>query len=392
MAIPPFSGILLVTVGITPYDNRTDEKHASKKRRNGMTTQLSIDQAKTEAFVGKVLADTAGLAVTVMSSIGDRLGLFKNLAELGPATSAELSERADVDERYAREWLSAMASAGYLEYDPATRRFTLPPEHVPVLAQEGGPVFFGGVQEEIVGLAGPINQLMQAFHTGGGVPMEAYDPSAWEGIARFTSGWFENLLVPVWLPAMPEVLAKLERGALVADVGCGQGKALIKLAQTYPQSRYVGYDNFAPFIQQATANAQAAGVADRVRFQHRDVSEGLHEQYDVITTFDVVHDAVDPRGLLWAIRTALRPGGRYVCLEINSSDKLEENIGLLGALFYGFSVLYCMTTSLAHHGEGLGTVGIPESKMRELCAEAGFSNVRRVPMENPFNILYEVTP
>jgi len=357
-----------------------------------MTMQQTIDQAKADAFVGKVLADTAGLAVTVMSSIGDRLGLFKNLAQQGSATSEELAERAHVDERYAREWLSAMASAGYLEYDPAGRRFTLPPEHVPVLAQEGGPVFFGGVQEEMVGLAGPINQLMQAFRDGGGVPMEAYDPSAWEGISRFTSGWFENLLLPVWLPAMPEVLAKLEDGALVADVGCGQGKALIKLAQSFPRSRFVGYDSFAPFIQQATSNALAAGVADRVRFEHREVSEGLPEQYDVITTFDVVHDVVNPRGLLRSIRNALRPGGRYVCLEINSSDKLEENIGLLGAFFYSCSVLYCMTTSLAHHGEGLGTTGIPESKMRELCAEAGFSNVRRVPMENPFNILYEVTP
>ena len=222
--------------------------------------------------------------------------------------------------------------------------------------------------------------------------MEAYDPSTWEGVTRFTNGWFENLLVPVWLPAMPEVQAKLERGALVADVGCGHGKALIKLAQTYPQSHYVGYDSFAPSIEWAKANAQAAGVADRVCFEHRDVSQGLPEQYDVITTFDVVHDAVNPRGLLRAIRNALRPGGRYVCLEINSSDKLEENIGLLGAFFYSVSVLYCMTSSLAHYGEGLGTVGLPESKIRELCAEAGFGHVRRVPMENPFNILYEITP
>jgi SAM-dependent methyltransferase len=128
-----------------------------------------------------------------------------------------------------------------------------------------------------------------------------------------------------------------------------------------------------------------------VRFEHQDVSEGLPEQYDVITTFDVVHDAVNPRGLLRAIRKGLRSGGRYVCLEINSSDKLEENIGLLGAFFYSVSVLYCLTSSLAYHGEGLGTVGLPESKIRELCAEAGFSNVRRVPMENPFNILYEIT-
>ena len=357
-----------------------------------MTTQQTIDQAKADAFVGKVLADTAALAVTTLSSIGDRLGLFKNLAEQGPATSQELAERTHINERYAREWLSAMACAGYLEYDPILHGFTLPIEHIPVLAQEGGPVFFGGVQEEMVGLVGPINQLMQAFRTGGGVPMEAYDPSTWEGITRFTSGWFENLLVPVWLPAMPEVQAKLERGADVVDIGCGQGKALIKLAQTYPQSRYVGYDNFAPSIEQAKANAEVAGVADRVRFEHRDVSTGLPEQYDVITTFDVVHDAVDPHGLLQAIRNGLRPDGRYVCLEINSSDKLEENLGLLGAFFYSCSVLYCMTTSLAHHGEGLGTTGVTESKMRELCAETGFSHVRRVPMENPFNILYEVTP
>ncbi len=357
-----------------------------------MTMQQTINQAKADAFVGKVLADTAALAVTTLSSIGDRLGLFKNLAEQGSATSEELAERTHINERYAREWLSAMACAGYIEYDPVLHRFTLPLEHIPVLAQEGGPVFFGGVQEEMVGLVGPVNQLMQAFRSGGGVPMEAYDSSTWEGVTRFSSGWFDNLLVPVWLPAMPDVLAKLERGVLVADIGCGQGKALIKLAQTYPQSHYVGYDNFAPSIEQAKANAEAAGVADRVRFEHRDVSTGLPEQYDVITTFDVVHDAVNPRGLLQSIRNGLRPDGRYVCLEINSSDKLEENLGLLGAFFYSCSVLYCMTTSLAHHGEGLGTTGVTESKMRELCAEAGFSHVRRVPMENPFNILYEVTP
>ena len=355
-----------------------------------MTTQQTIDQAKTEAFVGKVLADTAGLAVTAMSSIGDRLGLFKELAKAS-ATSAELATRASVNERYAREWLSAMASAGYLEYDPQTGRFSLPPEHAPVLAQEGGPVFLGGVQQEMVGLVGPIKQLMHAFRFGGGVSYSAYDYSTWEGIERFTNGWFENLLVPVWLPAMPGVQAKLERGALVADVGCGHGRALIKLAQTYPNSRFVGYEAFAPFVAKATENAQAAGVADRVRFQYLDVSEGLPEQYDVITTFDVVHDAVNPRGLLRAIHEGLKPDGRYVCLEINSSDKLEENVGLLGSFFYSCSVLYCMTTSLAGHGEGLGTVGLPEPKMRELCTEAGFSNVRRVPMENPFNILYEIT-
>ena len=211
-------------------------------------------------------------------------------------------------------------------------------------------------------------------------------------MARATAGSFEHLLVPVWIPSMPAVQAHLMQGALVADVGCGRGRALIKLAQSYPASRYVGYDFFEPLIVQATQEAEQAGVADRVRFQCLDASRGLPEAYDVITTFDVVHDAVDPRGLLRAIRLALRPEGRYVCVEPKSSDQLEENAGPLGALNYSMSVLYCMTTSLAEHGKGLGTAGLPESKLRELCIDVGFSSIQRVPLENPFNTLYEIAP
>jgi SAM-dependent methyltransferase len=154
----------------------------------------------------------------------------------------------------------------------------------------------------------------------------------------------------------------------------------------------MGYDVFGPTLERATANARAAGVADRVRFAQRDVSQSLPEHYDVITTFDVVHDAVDPLGLLRTIHQGLRVDGVYVCLDINCSEKLEENRGPLGALLYGFSVLYCMTTSLAGGGMGLGTLGFHEPKVRELCAEAGFSQVRRVPLDNPFNTLYEIRP
>jgi len=356
-----------------------------------MTVQQAIDIAKVQAFLGKVMADNASTAATVMASIGDRLGLFKALAQ-GPATSTELAERAHINERYAREWLSEMTSSGYLVHDPASQRFTLPPEHVPVLAQEGGPFFLGGALQLLMGEIGPYNQLLQAFQQGGGVPMEAYDPSTWEGMERFSASTYEHLLVPMYLPSMPDVQAKLERGKDVADIGCGHGRALIKLARTYPRSRYVGYDTFAPSIAKAIANAQAAGVADRVRFEHRDVSQGLLEQYDVITTFDVVHDAVNPQGLLQSIREGLRPDGRYVCMEFNGSDKLEENAGFVGSLFYGVSVLYCMTTSLAEHGEGLGTLGLSEKKLRELAAEAGFGDVRRIPTEVPFKVLYEMTP
>ena len=352
----------------------------------------AVDQAKTEAFLGKVLADTSGATVTVMAAIGDRLDLFKVLAANGPATSAELAGRAGIHERYAREWLGAMASGGYLEYDPVEKRFNLPPEHVSVLAEESGPFFFGGIHQMLIGMIGPLDELTNAFRHGGGVPQSAYDDNMWDGLERFSSGWFENLLLQQWIPLMPDVQAKLEAGCVLADVGCGRGRGLIKLAQAYPDSRYVGYDAFEPTIARATANAAAAGLADRVSFRHLDASHGLPGQYDVITTFDVIHDAVDPRGLLRAIHQGLRPNGIYACLDINCSDKLEENAGPLGTFFQGVSVLYCMTTSLAHEGEGLGTVGLPESKLQALCAEAGFSKVRRVEMENPFNNLYEVYP
>jgi SAM-dependent methyltransferase len=234
--------------------------------------------------------------------------------------------------------------------------------------------------------------VIEAFRHGGGIPYGAYPNSMYEGIERFTAGWFENLLIPVWIAALPEVKAQLEHGIRVADVGCGRGRALIKLAQTFPESRYIGYDLYGPNVDRATANARAAGVDDRVTFRQGDVVEGLPERYDLITTFDVVHDAVDPLGLLRAIRQALQPDGTYLCLEINCADSLEQNAGPLGALFYSCSVLLCMTLSLAEGGAGLGTMGLPETRLRALAVEAGFSSVRRLPLENPFNTLYELKP
>jgi 2-polyprenyl-3-methyl-5-hydroxy-6-metoxy-1,4-benzoquinol methylase len=351
-----------------------------------------IDQQKMEQFVHRVLGDTSALTTAVLGAIGDKLGLFRDLHAQGPASSEELARRAGVQERYAREWLRAMASAGYLTYDSATRRFTLPAEHAPVLAHETGPVFFGGVWEMLMGMLRPIDKLTQAFKEGGGVGQAEYPDATYHGMDRFTAGWFENLLVQQWLPAVPRVKAALERGIDVADVGCGRGRAVIKFVQAFPKSRVVGYDVYQPNIDRAMANAQAAGVAARARFERLDASKAIPGQYDLITTFDVIHDAVDPRGLLRTIRQALRPDGTYLCLDVNCSDKPEENTGPLAALFYGFSMVYCMTTSLANGGEGLGTCGLPESKLGDLALAAGFGSVRKLPLENPFNNLYEVKP
>jgi len=244
-----------------------------------------------------------------LTAPGDRLGLFKQLARAGPATSGELASRAGLSERYVREWLDGMYAAGYLEFDPPQERFWLPAEHVPTLA----------------------------------------------------------------------------------DVGCGTGQALIALARAFPAVTGTGYDAHPPVIEQARQAAAEAGVADRVTYQVCDAATGLPEAFDVITTFDVVHDSADPLGLLRSIRDALQPGGRYLCLEINCADQPDGNVGPIASLLYGFSLLYCMTTSLAQDGEGLGTLGLPESRLRQLAGKAGFGQVRRVEMDNPFNTLYELT-
>src|SRR5438093_4330952 len=303
-------------------------------RRSSMSTKPVVDHGKVEQFVGKALGDASAALLTVMCALGDRLGLFKDLAENGAATSAEFAVRAGLNERYAREWLGALASAGYIDYDPATRRFSLPPEHVPVLAQENGPFFFGGMYQMLTGMVAPLDQLAECFKQGGGIHQSVYDDNMWDGLERFTAGWFENLLLQQWIPAMPIVKGLLETGCLVADVGCGRGRALIKLAQAFPNSRYIGYDVFGPTVVRAGTYAQIATVSDRVSFKQCDVAKGLPERYDVITTFDVIHDAADPVGLLRSIREALKPGGRYVCVDINCSDKLEENRGPIGAMFH----------------------------------------------------------
>jgi SAM-dependent methyltransferase len=351
------------------------------------TTPDTHEQAA--AFTGRVLGDAAATATTVLAALGDRLGLFRELAA-GPLTSAELAARTGTDERYVREWAAGLHAAGYLSHDPADGRYTLPAAHVPTAAAEPGPAFFGGVWQELLGAIQRYDQVLEAFHTGGGVDAEHLHPDVFAGTARFTTQWHENMLVPLWLPLLPHVQRALEAGAAVADVGCGEGLAAVVLAREFPRVTVVGYDEHTPSIEHARERATVAGVADRVRFAVRDAARGLPERYDIITTFDVMHDAVDPVALLRAIHDALTPDGTYVCLDINCSERAEDNVGPIATLLYGFSLLYCMTTSLARGGRGLGTLGLPEPVLRELAGSAGFRTVRRVEMDNPFNNLYEL--
>ncbi len=347
-----------------------------------------VEQAKVQRFIEKVAADTSGLAVTVMAALGDRLGLFRDLAANGPAVASDFAKRTGINENYAKEWLAGMTSAGYLEYDPTSQLFTLPPEHRPVLSQEEGPFFIGGTHQMILGMLPIVESLEDAFRSGKGIPMAAYGSNTWEGMERDMIGLYKAKLLQEWIPAMPDVLAMLERGAHVADIGCGGGRVLIMLAQAFPKSRFVGIDIFKPLIERAEFNAETAGVSDLIEYKVLDASLGLPDRYDLITTFDVIHET-DPLRMLRAIRNSLMPGGRYVCLDVKCEKALEDNINPLAALRYGFSLLFCMSISLANGGAAHGTMGLPEEKIKQLCLDAGFSSVRLVPLEKSNHNLYE---
>ncbi|MEU7896808.1 class I SAM-dependent methyltransferase [Nonomuraea sp. NPDC049152] len=289
-------------------------------------------QAGAEEFMEKVFADYAGANAVFMAAIGDRLGLFKDLADRGPASGEELAGRTGLTERYVREWLAGMAAAGYLTQDDGGR-FGLPAEHVPVLAEEAGTMFLGNAFFDYSTNYGQsFHELLRAFRSGGGVSQELYGPEVAESIDRFTAPWFEHQLVPVWLPLMPEARAKLEAGAQVCDVGCGRGRALLKLAQAFPRSELVGLDLYEPSIQAATEQAREAGVGDRLRYELHDAAEGLPGTFDVVTTFDVLHDSADPLGLLTAIHDGLDPDGRYVCVDINCAERSQDNAGPMGTV------------------------------------------------------------
>jgi SAM-dependent methyltransferase len=358
-------------------------------------SQSTVDEAAVGAFAQRVLADGTASITMFMAAFGDRLGLFRALASGGPATPAQLAARAGIVEPYAREWLAALAAAGYLAYDPADGTFALPPAHVPVLAVDDTPASLGSILQWTLGVAPALEAIADAFVTGRGVPPQAYGADLRSGIERLSAPAFVNALVPVWLAHLPALDAALRAGADVADVGCGAGRALIELARAYPRSRFVGFDTDPAQIERARAKAAAAGVADRIRFEASTVDGG---PYDAVFTFDVVHDAGDPVGLLRAARAALRPGGTYVCAEVNGADTLAGNLNPFGALFYGVSVLYCLSVSLAAggadgtSGAGLGSLGLPEAELAKLCARAGFATVRRLPIDDPMNAVYEVKP
>lgn len=360
---------------------------AEQQQASGGSDERKARQRAEREFSWRVFEDGAAAIVVLMAALGDRLGLFKALGE-GDATSPELAERTRCSARYVQEWASSLAAAGYLSHDPASDRFSLPEAHRAALAGEGGTLFQGGMLQNLLGVVPMLDAIAEAFANGDGIDPGRYPADCFEGMARMTGAAHQNVLVPRWIPTLPAVEERLRTGCSVADVGCGQGRAIVAMAEAFPASTFVGYDPLEVQRRAGQRRAEEAGVTDRVRFVEADALGGLPQAHDLVWLFDVVHDTGDPVQLLRSVRAALNPGGVALVLEPNSGDTLADNTGTLGAHQYGISVLYCLPVALAAGDAGLGTCGSNEATIRRMAAEAGFASVDEAPIENPFNRLW----
>jgi ubiquinone/menaquinone biosynthesis C-methylase UbiE len=341
-------------------------------------------------FQQRLFGEMSGALSALAAYLGDRLGLFRALAEQGAVSSAELARRQGLCPELTAEWLRVMTCAGYVEYAPDADRYTLPPEHAMVLANESSPMCFAGGLQQIGGFANQLSGLLEAFRDGQGIAQGAYSPDLREGMERLSATWFEHELVEHWIAALPEVSDKLRAGGTVADVGCGGGRALIRLAKAFPASRFVGYDAFPAIVERAARNAAAADVGDRVSFEVCDVMKGVPAQFDLVTAFDSLHDLPDPVQGMVALARGLKRDATLLVLELGAGNDLIEEIGPMGVVQHATKLFYNLPVALASFGRSSGNKGFPESEMRSLCRKAGLMFHRSVPVRNPLHKLYVI--
>ena len=347
--------------------------------------QVTLDQKKVEEFLGKAISDVAATFHAGLVLIGDKLGLYRAMAGAGPLTPAELATRTGAHERYVREWLSAQAAGGYVTYDPATGRFTLPPEQAFLLLDADLP----GAFQLSVGSIRDEPKITDAFRTGAGVGWHEHDAGVYEGCERFFRPGYAMNLVSQWIPALDGVKARLEAGGRVADVGCGHGASTIIMGQAFPRATITGFDYHPASIEAARQAADKAGVGDRVSFEVSAAKGYPGTGYDLVTFFDCLHDMGDPVGAARHVRKSLATGGVWMLVEPFANDRLEDNLNPVGRLYYAASTLLCTPASLSQEvGLALGAQA-GENRLREVLTEAGFTRVRRVA-QTPANMILEV--
>ncbi|MGE0688762.1 MAG: class I SAM-dependent methyltransferase [Dehalococcoidia bacterium] len=352
-----------------------------------MTTAAPIDEARLNTIVGQAVGDFGAIISSALVVIGDKLGLYRNLAVGGPATAQELAGRTSTSERYLRHWLVNQAAAGYVDYDSASGRFSLSPEQQMVFANEDSPASMLGGFELLTSVIKAEPRIADAIKTGHGMHWGEHDPGLFTGTARFFKTGYVANLVQSWLPSLTGVTEKLERGALVADVGCGYGVSTIIMAKAYPNSRFIGFDNHPGSIEAATRAADEAGVSERVDFVVASAQNFPGRDYDLVAYFDCLHDMGDPWGATKHARDVLKPDGSVLMVEPMAGDRIEDNLNLVGRLYSAASVMVCTPHAIAEGGKALGTIAT-DAELREVFISGGFGSFRRAT-ETPTNRVFE---
>ncbi len=347
-----------------------------------------FDKSRAAALSRQVGTDFGAALTVALAYIGERVGLWRAMADGCSRTSAHIAEKTGLNERYVREWLATMAAAGYVEYGPADATFRMSREQTMVLAADNNTFYTAGAFQYAVACYRQIDRLTQAFRSGGGVTFADFGPEISEAIERLFRAGYEAWVAREWIPAAPGLKARLESGADVAEVGCGGGQCIVAVAAAFPNSRFTGYDLDATSIGRARARAAALNFGDRLAFEQT-AAENIDgaDRFDLVMAFNCIHDMANPRGVLANIRRVLKPSGVLMWSEADVADRLEENLTPAGRSMFGASTMHCMTVSLAQCGEGLGVV-IGEKLARALALEAGFSGFERMPVKNPFHQIY----
>jgi 2-polyprenyl-3-methyl-5-hydroxy-6-metoxy-1,4-benzoquinol methylase len=351
---------------------------------------MPINEARLQEFLGKAVGDMGAAISAILVHIGDKLGLYKAMASVGPLTAAELAQRTGTAERYIREWLGNQAAGGYVTYDAKTGKYTLPPEQAYALADESSPVFLQGGFQVLTALYKAEPKIFENFKTGAGLDWCEHDKALFEGTERFFKPNYIGNLVNTWIPALDGVEAKLKRGARVADIGCGHGASTLIMAKAYPHSKFVGFDYHEGSIQAARKRAGDAGLTDHVSFETAKSTDYPGTGYDLVTHFDCLHDMGDPVGAARHVYKTLHPDGTWMIIEPFAGDKVEENLNPIGRVFYGASTMVCVPASLAHHGPALGAQA-GEARLRQVVTDGGFKRFRRAT-QTPFNLVLEAKP
>jgi SAM-dependent methyltransferase len=352
---------------------------------------MTIDQGKLDEFLGKVVGDVGSAMSAVLVVIGDKLGLYRAMAQHGPLSPSELAQRTETAERYVHEWLNAQAAGGYVSYDGASGKYSLPPEQAAALADPDSSAFVPGLFQVTAAMWAGESKMTANFRTGAGLEWAHQHPCLFEGTERFFRSGYIGNLVEHWLPALQGVTRKLEAGAKVADVGCGLGASTILMAKAFPKAQFHGFDYHAASIDAARQRARAAGVADRVRFEVAKSTDYPGDGYDLIAHFDCLHDMEDPVGAAKHARRTIAHDGTWMIVEPFACDHPEDNHNPVGRVFYSASTMLCVPHSLAHRGPALGAQA-GEARLREVVVrDGGFGSLRRAT-QTPFNLVLEAKP